>query len=511
VEAASAPRPHALRIPRPRRLLAGLPDDRLVEYVRRGEQAAFEVLYDRYSAGILSFCRHMLRSTADAEDATQHTFMAAHADIARRGERELYVKAWLYTIARNRCLSLIRARREQVANDDIEIVDDRFSNDVEQREDLRALLADVRRLPDDQREALVLAEVGDLTHDDISAVIGCEVNKVKSLVFQARTALIDRRLARETPCDQIREQIATLRGGALRRSHLRHHVEACAGCSEYREQIRRQRAMLAVALPIVPSAALRANVFGGLGFGGGSAAVGGVGATAGGATTAATASSTSVGVAVMQGGLAKVGIAVALAAGGGGAAVAANNGGIPLLHHPHPATKASSPSTHRDDAAGGSATHGRVATQKDAADPGTSTSKHKTKTTHRSASGAAHGFTPTPGTSSGAAARERAKTRGQRKQTGVTKQTATKTNPAGQAHKKAAPVKAGPKAHAVPRRPLKQPAAKAPAKAAPKQQTAPTPETTPAPAPQGKQQGATSDPGALTPTAPDVTNQKSGA
>src|SRR3954454_24297684 len=145
VEAISAPRPHAIRVPRPRRLLAALSDERLVEHVRRGEVAAFEVLYDRHTAGILGFCRHMLGSASDAEDAVQHTFIAAHADIQRHGERDLYVKAWLYTIARNRCLSMLRARREHVAGDGIEIVTDRLDDDLQQREDLRALLADVRK------------------------------------------------------------------------------------------------------------------------------------------------------------------------------------------------------------------------------------------------------------------------------------------------------------------------------------------------------------------------------
>src|SRR6478672_11385441 len=102
-------------------MLATLSDERLVEHVRRGEVAAFEVLYDRHSPGILAFCRHMLRSVSDAEDAVQHTFLAAHADIGRHGHRDLYVKAWLHTLARTRCPSMLRARREQPSSHDIEI------------------------------------------------------------------------------------------------------------------------------------------------------------------------------------------------------------------------------------------------------------------------------------------------------------------------------------------------------------------------------------------------------
>jgi RNA polymerase sigma factor (sigma-70 family) len=401
VEATSAPRPHALRIPRPRRLLAAASDERLVKHVRKGEPAAFEVLYDRYSSGILGFCRHMLANVADAEDALQHTFIAAHADIERHDRRDLHVKAWLYTIARNRCLSMLRARREQPSADTIDVVTDNLAHDVEHREELRALLADVTKLPADQREALVLAEVGDLSHSDISQILGCEVPKVKSLVFQARTALIDRRIARETPCEQIREQLATLRGGALRRSHLRHHVDACPGCREYRDEIRRQRAMLGLALPVVPSAALKANVLSALGLGGGTAAAGG--------TAVATAAG-GFGLAAPSG-LAKLGIVAALAAGGAGTATVATHGDIPLLHHATAVQQApaSSHSTAGTSAAhtGTNAAHVTVGSAR----------KPKTDGSRRSASGTAHGFTPITGESNGARARAFAKTRGKGHQT----------------------------------------------------------------------------------------------
>ena len=84
---------------------------------------------------------------------------------------------------------------------------------VEQRADLRALLGDIARLPDDQRSALVLAEVGDLSLSEIAAVIEVPTAKVKALVHQARSRLIADRDARETPCEAVREQLSTARGG----------------------------------------------------------------------------------------------------------------------------------------------------------------------------------------------------------------------------------------------------------------------------------------------------------
>ena len=96
-----------------KRLLSLASDDRLVDQIRRGNEAAFEVAFERHGAGILAFCRHMLGSREEAEDAVQHTFAAAFKDLQGDRRRKIALKAWLYTIARNRCVSVLRARRER--------------------------------------------------------------------------------------------------------------------------------------------------------------------------------------------------------------------------------------------------------------------------------------------------------------------------------------------------------------------------------------------------------------
>src|SRR4051794_29054684 len=278
MEAQSLPHASGLALPRSRRLLGALSDDRLVEQVRRGNDAAFEVIFDRHHRGILSFCRHMLASVEEAEDAVQHTFIQAY-DSIRRSSRELKLKAWLYAIARNRCLSVLRARREQAAElDDIPTAG--LSEAVQQRSDLRDMLGDIRQLPEDQRAALVLSEVGDLSHAEIATVVGCEASKVKSLVFQARSSLIESRSARDVPCHEIREQLATATGGALRRGPLRRHLRACAGCAEFRDEVSKQRKAIAAVLPVVPTVGLKESALAAVGIGGGGAggaAVGGAG------------------------------------------------------------------------------------------------------------------------------------------------------------------------------------------------------------------------------------------
>ena len=183
-------------------------------------RAAFEAIYDRHHRALLGFCRHMLGSHEEAEDALQRVFVSAHGHL-RDGTAHVNLKPWLYTIARNRCLSMLRARRETLALDDVhEPSSDglALADEVELGEDLKDLLGDIARLPDDQRAALVLAELGDLSQQEIAATLDVRTDKVKALIFQAREALAGWRQAREVSCREICEQLSTLKGSALRRA-----------------------------------------------------------------------------------------------------------------------------------------------------------------------------------------------------------------------------------------------------------------------------------------------------
>jgi RNA polymerase sigma factor (sigma-70 family) len=289
-----------------------LGDEALAALVARGDVGAFEALYDRHHPALLAFCRHMTGSREDGEDALQQTFLRAHrALLADRAPDAL--RPWLFAIARNRCRTLVAARRPAVNADEVEVAFDGLADDVRRRADLRELVADLGRLPEDQRGALVLHELGDLSHSEIATAIGCAPDKVKALVFQARTTLVADRDARATPCEEIRGQLETARAGLLRRAPLRRHLRQCEPCSSYRLVVAQQRAGLAIILPVAPSAGLKAAILGGAAAttAGGGAAAGG--AVAGGGAAAVTSGGGAA--AVTSGG-------GAAAAGGGGAIVA---------------------------------------------------------------------------------------------------------------------------------------------------------------------------------------------
>ena len=280
---------------------------------RAGDERPFEAMFKRHHAPLLSYCRHMLGDRDEAEDALQQTFIRAHRAM-RGGTKPREVRPWLYAIARNCCLSAIAARRPTAPLQDHTpaLAVAGLSEQVRWREDLRELLAGIARLPEDQRSALLLAELEDLSHREIAGIVGCPVGKVRALIYQARSALIADRDALGTPCQDIREQLAVARGGALRRGPLRRHLKLCAGCRDFQLAVGAQRQSLAAVLPVLPSAGLATAILGH------TAAAHTAGAAAGGAgisASGAAATSTAAGAGASAGG--GTGIGTLLGGGAG--------------------------------------------------------------------------------------------------------------------------------------------------------------------------------------------------
>src|SRR5215203_167564 len=339
---ATALSPRSLRLPS--RLLRAAPDDRLVAALRRGDEQAFEEIYDRHHRPLLAFCRHMLGSHEEAEDALQHVFVSAHRHLSD-SRADVNLKPWLYTIARNRCLSMLRARREAIALDDVGEPSCNglaLADEVELGEELKEMLGDLARLPENQRAALVLAELGDLSQQEIAATLGVRTEKVKALIFQAREALAGWRQAHGASCHEICEQLSTLNGSALRRAQIRRHLAVCPTCAAFEGEVKRQRAALSLLLPVIPGVALKESVLtaalsAGPGAAAGAAAAGGVAA----AGTAAGAGASGL--------TAKALVVAALATGAAGGGVVA----VRELESPRPATRPAATTPVRGPAAAG--------------------------------------------------------------------------------------------------------------------------------------------------------------
>ena len=195
--AALAPRLPIFAQRRRSRLLGLETDERLVALTRQGHEAAFEVLVERYDVRLLAFCRNMLRSSEDARDMVQEVFANAHRAMLQ-DDRPIHVKAWLYRIARNRCLNHLR-RPQPAGVDSMDVFESAVASAAEtagSRADLQQLVQDVQDLAETQRTALVLREMEALSYEQIAVVMGKTVPAVKSLLVRARVNLAEKAMER---------------------------------------------------------------------------------------------------------------------------------------------------------------------------------------------------------------------------------------------------------------------------------------------------------------------------
>jgi RNA polymerase sigma factor (sigma-70 family) len=167
------------------------PDERLVALARGGSDEAFSEIVRRYERPLRGYCSRIV-DPVRAEDAVQQAFL--HALRALRGpdRRELALKAWLHTIARNCAIDLHTGRTTHTFEElDGGALDASPSPPrlAEQREELSQLMTGLRRLPDGQRRALLLRELEGRSYEEIGAEIGRTPSGVRQTIFRARTAL----------------------------------------------------------------------------------------------------------------------------------------------------------------------------------------------------------------------------------------------------------------------------------------------------------------------------------
>src|ERR1044071_4895941 len=127
-----------------------------------GDATAFAAVYERHHQALYRYCRSILRHEEDAQDALQSTMTRAFAALQDE-QRDFEIKPWLFRIAHNEAISILRRRRETSELDDVPGNEGETEDRVSEREELRVLRRDLADLPDRQRSALILRELNGLS------------------------------------------------------------------------------------------------------------------------------------------------------------------------------------------------------------------------------------------------------------------------------------------------------------------------------------------------------------
>jgi RNA polymerase sigma factor (sigma-70 family) len=288
----------------------------LARAASRGDEGALEKIYHDYHQPLYRFCLAIVGNPQDAQDALQNTMVKMLRALPGE-QRSIALKPWLYRIAHNESIDLLRRRRPEVSLETSEPeVGEELAVKVEARQRLRLLIADLSALPERQRETLLMREAAGLSFDEIGVALETSPAVARQTLYEARLGLRQMDAGREMECEAVTKALSDGDGRVRRRRDIRAHLRDCAHCRAFAEEIDSRSGTLAAISPL-PAAAAAAMLQGLIG--GGAAAGAGAGGAAG---LAGGAAVKSIGTATLVKGAAAVAVVAAVGIG------AADRGGL---------------------------------------------------------------------------------------------------------------------------------------------------------------------------------------
>jgi RNA polymerase sigma-70 factor (ECF subfamily) len=178
-----------------------LSDTAVVERVRRGDVALFEVLMRRHNRKLYRAVRSVLRNEDEIEDVMQQAYVSAFQHLDQFAERSSF-STWLIRIGVNEALARLRRDRRFVDDAGGDVVAERRSH--ERGPEARAADGELRRALEDAidglapayRTVFVLREIEDVSTEETADVLGLSVEAVKVRLHRARKQLRDALYAR---------------------------------------------------------------------------------------------------------------------------------------------------------------------------------------------------------------------------------------------------------------------------------------------------------------------------
>lgn len=311
-----------VRVPKPRLRAGSVTRSGAV----RADPAMFAAVYERHQQELYRYCRSIVQHDEDAHDVLQNTMVKAYAALQTE-DRDFELRPWLFRIAHNEAISMIRRRP---TTDELDErtggCPETLHRSAESRERLSHLYADLQDLPERQRGALMMRELNGLPTAEIADALQIPVGAVKQSIYEARVGLHECAAGRDMVCEEVQRTLSEGDGRLVKSRRMRAHLRSCRSCQQFRHALIARPAALQALFPIVPVAAgtgLLAAIKGSTAAA--SATAGGTGAAAG--TTVAGFGGGLVGL-----GAAKIGLVAATA-------VATVGGGAVITHDRHAPTR----------------------------------------------------------------------------------------------------------------------------------------------------------------------------
>ena len=174
----------------------GPSDSEIISLVLKGDHNAYALLVERYKSYVFTLTLRLIKSREDAEEVSQDIFIKAYRSLADfKGAAKF--STWLYTIVNTTCITFLRKKRLDVRSLDdertFEIADSQDSgfraNQVEQKSRQNMVNQAISMLSADDAEIITLFYKNEQSLEEISQILGLEVNTAKVRLHRARGRL----------------------------------------------------------------------------------------------------------------------------------------------------------------------------------------------------------------------------------------------------------------------------------------------------------------------------------
>lgn len=183
-------------------VLVGTDDQKLMELTQKGNQQAYEKLFNKYRDKIMNYINFMTKDKNKAEELTHDVFLKVYKN------KEMYnpsnkFSTWLYSIAKYTTLDYLKKKKDVLLDDykDPELEGSMVENVEDDEADIEtSLIAKAEKevldkclnnLKESQKQALALRTYSELSYDEISEVMETSVSSIKSLINRAKKALTE--------------------------------------------------------------------------------------------------------------------------------------------------------------------------------------------------------------------------------------------------------------------------------------------------------------------------------
>ena len=166
-----------------------------IRAAKDGDAGAYARIVKSWGGRLLRFCRNNLPATIDAEDVVQDVLLTAWQKLPGLDDRSRF-RAWMYTIARNRCREVIRTAGRRATDP---VSPEEVAVKIDSRQDparahardaaMMALRKSVAGLPDTQRSIWVMAQIDGLGYAEIADIEGLPLSTVRGRLARARATI----------------------------------------------------------------------------------------------------------------------------------------------------------------------------------------------------------------------------------------------------------------------------------------------------------------------------------